>query len=66
MQLYQKLKTISGFFIGFLKSTTNSDCFQKKNESPSSSIFEVIGSEIDGYLHVKKVLFQATRRQSTW
>ena len=30
MQLSQKLKTFSGFFIAFLKSTSNSEYFEKR------------------------------------
>ena len=40
-----KQKTFSGFFIAFLKSTGNGEHFQKKGESPSLSISEIIDSK---------------------
>ena len=40
-----KEKTFSGFFIAFLKSTWNGEHFQKKGESPSLSISEIIDSK---------------------
>ena len=45
-----KQKTFSGFFIAFLKSTWNGKHFQKKGESPSLSISEIIDSKRGGYL----------------
>ena len=45
-----KQKTFSGFFIAFLKSTRNGEHFQKKGESSSLSISEIIDSKIVGYL----------------
>ena len=45
-----KQKTFSGFFIAFLKSTGNGEHFQKKGESSSLSISEIIDSKIGGYL----------------
>ena len=38
-------KTFSGFFIAFLKSTWNGEHFQKKGESSSLSISEIIDSK---------------------
>ena len=38
-------KTFSQFFIGFLKSTWNGEHFQKKGESSSLSISEIIDSK---------------------
>ena len=40
-----KRKTCSGFFIAFLKSTLNGEHFQKKGESSSLSISEIIDSK---------------------
>ena len=40
-----KQKTFSGFFIAFLKSTINGEHFQKKGESSSLSISELIDSK---------------------
>ena len=45
-----KQNTFSGFFIAFLKSTGNGEHFQKKGESSSLSISEIIDSKIGGYL----------------
>ena len=45
-----KQKTFSGFFIAFLKSTGNGEHFQKKEESSSLSISEIIDSKRGGYL----------------
>ena len=51
MQLSQKPKTFSGFFIPFLKSKSNSVYSEKKiNESHRLSISEIIDCERDGYL----------------
>ena len=53
-----KQKTFSGFFIAFLKSTWNGDFFEKKRESSSLSISEIIDSKTDGYLSAWKALLQ--------
>ena len=45
-----KQKTFSLFFIAFLKSTLNGEHFQKKGESSSLSISEIIESKRGGYL----------------
>ena len=45
-----KQKIFSGFFIAFLKSKSNGEHFQKKGESPSLSISEIIDSKRGGYL----------------
>ena len=45
-----KQKTFFGFFIAFLKSTSNGEHFQKKGESSSLSISEIIESKRSGYL----------------
>ena len=47
-----KQKTFSKFFIAFLKSTWNGEHFQKKGESSSLSISEIIDSKRGGYLSV--------------
>ena len=51
-----KQKTFSGFFIVFLKSTWNGEHLQKKGESSSLSISEIIDSKRDGYLSAWKDL----------
>ena len=57
-----KQKTFSGFFIAFLKSTWNGEPFQKKGESSSLSISEIIGSKKGGYLSAWKALLQNSFR----
>ena len=53
-QLSLKQKIFSGFFISFMKSTWNVEQFQKKGESSSLSISEIIDSKRDGYLSAWK------------
>ena len=53
-----KQKTFSGSFIAFLKSTWNGEHFQKKGESSSLSISEIIDSKRGGYLSAWKALRQ--------
>ena len=55
-------KTFSGFFIAFLKSTWNGEHFQKKGESSSLSISEIIDSKTSGYLSAWKTLLQNSFR----
>ena len=55
-----KQKTFSGFFIAFLKSTWNGEHFQKKGESSSLSITEIIDFKRGGYLSAWKALLQNT------
>ena len=43
-----KQKTFSGFFIAFMKSRRNGEHFQKKGESFSLSISEIIDSKRGG------------------
>ena len=57
-----KQKTFSGFFIAFLKSTLNGEHFQKKGESSSLSISEIIDSKRGGYLSPLKALLQNSFR----
>ena len=44
--LFEKRKTYSWFFIEFLKCALNLEHFEKKDESPSLIIAEIIVSEI--------------------
>ena len=53
-----KQKLFSGFFIAFLESTWNVEHFQKKGESSSSSISEIIDSKRGGYLNALKAFLQ--------
>ena len=48
MQLYQKLKTFSGFFAAFLKSMLNFEYFQKSNDAQSLFIAEATACEKRG------------------
>ena len=57
-----KQKTSSEFFIAFLKSTWNVEHFQKKGESSSLSISEIIDSKRGGYLSAWKELLQNSFR----
>ena len=57
-----KQKTFSRFFIAFLKSTLNGEHFQKKGESSSLSISEIIDSKRGGYLSAWKALLQNSFR----
>ena len=50
MPLSLKQKSFSPFFISFLKSTSNGEHFQKKGESSSLSISEIIDSKRCVYL----------------
>ena len=57
-----KQKTFSGFLIAFLKSTWNGEHFEKKGESSSLSISEIIDSKRGGYLSAWKALLQNSFR----
>ena len=57
MQTSLKLKTCSQFFIAFFKSTLNLEYFEKKDQSQSLSIREIINCETGSYLKVKKGIF---------
>ena len=57
-----KQKTFYGFFIPFLKFTWNVEHFQKKGESSSLSISEIIDSKRRGYFSVWKALLQNSFR----
>ena len=60
--LFLKQKTFSGFFIAFPKSTWNGEHFQKKGESSSLSISEIIDAKRGGYLSAWKALLQNSFR----
>ena len=62
MQISRKLKTFSGFFIAFLKSALNLEYFEKKDQSYSLSITEIINCETGSYLNVQKAIFHSTFR----
>ena len=62
MPLSLKQHTFSWFFTAFLKSTWNGEHFQKKWESSSLSISEIINSKRGGYLSAWKALLQNSFR----
>ena len=49
MQISQKTKTFSLFFIASMKYTLNSEYFEKKDQSHSLSITEIIDCETGSY-----------------
>ena len=49
MQISPKLKTSSPFFIASMKSTLNSEYFEKKDQSHSLSVTEIIDCETGTY-----------------
>ena len=62
MPLSLKQMIFSGFLITFLKSTWNGEHFQKKGESSSLSLSEIIDSKRGGYLNAWKALLQNSFR----
>ena len=50
--IYQKQKMFSRFFIAYLECVSNLEHFEKKDESLSLVISEIIDSERIGYLNV--------------
>ena len=63
MQTYLKLKPCFRFFIAFVKSTINLKYLEKKDQSQSLSITEIIICETGSYLNVQKAIFHATLRR---
>ena len=51
-QFSQKRKAFSAFFIAFLKCTSSSEHFEKKDKPSSLSILEIFDSKRSGYLNV--------------
>ena len=49
MQISPKSKAFSGFFISSMKSTLNSEYFEKEDQSHSLSITEIIDCETGSY-----------------
>ena len=49
MQISQKPKSFSGFFIAAMKSTLNSEDFVKKDQSHRLSITEIIDCKTGSY-----------------
>ena len=65
MQTSMKLKTCSRVLIEFLKYALNLEYFERKNQSHSLSITEIINCEKGSYLNPQKAIFHATLRQTT-
>ena len=65
MQTSLKLKTCSRFFIAFVESTLNLEYFEKKDQSHSLSITEIVKCETGSYLNDEKAIFQATLPKTT-
>ena len=61
-RLSLKQKIFSGFLIGISEIYINGEHFQKKGESSSLSIFEIIDSKRSGYLSAWKALLQNSFR----
>ena len=57
-----KQKIFSGFFIAFLKCTSNGENFQKKGDSSTLSISKIIHSKRGGYLSAWKAFLQNSFR----
>ena len=57
-----KQKTFSVFFYPFLKSTWNGEVFEKKGETSSLSLSEIIDSKGGGYLSAWKAILQNSFR----
>ena len=65
MQISRKPKIFFGFFIAFLKSTLNLEYFERKDQSDSLSITEIINCERGSYVNVQKAIFHANLGQTT-
>ena len=65
MQTSLKLKTCSRAFIAFLKCTLNSEYFEKKDQSYSLSMTEIINCETASSFNVQKGIFNETLRKTT-
>ena len=65
MQISRKLETFSGIFIAFLKSALNMEYFERKDQSQSLNISEIINCKTGRYLNVQKAIFRPTVRQTT-
>ena len=62
MQTSRKPKTCSQFFIAFLKSILNFEYIEKKIQSQSLSITEILNCETGRYLNVQNAIVHATLR----
>ena len=64
MKISRKLKTFFGLFTAFLKSTLYLEYFERKDQSQSLSITEIINFETRSYLNVRKAIFHTTLPQT--
>ena len=64
-QISRRRNAFSGFFISFVKSTLSFQYFEKKDQSQSLSITEIINCETGSYLNNQKAIFHARIRQIT-
>ena len=64
-QISRKAQSFSGYFVAFLKSTLNFEYFEKKDQSHSLSINEIINCEKGNYLNVQNAIIYATLRKIT-
>ena len=65
MQTSRKPKTLSRSFIAFVKSMLNFEYIEKKDQSQSLSIMEIVNCETGSYLNLQKTIFHATLRKTT-
>ena len=65
MQTSLKLKTSSRFFIAFLKSALDLEYLEKKDQSQSLTITEIINCETGSYLNLQNAIFQVALRKPT-
>ena len=63
MQTSLKLKTCARVSIAFLKSTLNVEYFERKDQSQSLTITEIINCETGSYLNVQNAIFHVTLRK---
>ena len=64
-QISRKAQNFSGYFVAFLKSTLNFEYCEKKDQSHSLSINEIINCEKGNYLNVQNAIIYATLRKIT-
>ena len=65
MQTSLKLKTSSRFFVAFLKSALNLEYLEKKDQSQSLTVTEIINCETGSYLNLQNAIFHVALRKPT-
>ena len=63
--IYRNPKTFSVFFLAFLKSALSFEYLEKKDQSQSLSITDIINYETGSYLNVQEAIFHATLPKTT-